>query len=64
MDNIKSTNIQDSKLNTNIIKDQKNLKENNILDIAVKIIHKQILNFDTDPENHFSRMNNEEIIRE
>jgi hypothetical protein len=64
MDKIKSTNIQDNKLNTEI-KDQTNIKQDkNIFDIAVKIIQKQIMNFDPDPENHFSRMNNEEIMRE
>jgi len=65
MDNIKSTNIQDNKHNNQVIKDQKDLKKkNNFFDIAVNIIQKQILNFDTNPDNHFSRMNNEEIMRE
>lgn len=65
MDNIKSTNIQDNKHNNQVIKDQKDLKKkNNLFDIAVNIIQKQILNFDTNPDNHFSRMNNEEIMRE
>lgn len=65
MDNIKSTNIQDNKQTTEIIKDHKYLKkEKNLFDLAVNIIQKQILNFDANPDNHFSRMNNEEIMRE
>ena len=66
MDNIKSTNDNIKSTNDNIksTNTQDKVKEKNLLDVAVKIIHKQILNFDTDPENHFSRMNNEEIMRE
>lgn len=59
MDNIKSTNIKNNKQNTENIK-----KEKNLFDIALNIIQKQIINFDTNPDNHFSRMNNEEIMRE
>ena len=36
----------------------------NIIDTIVKILDKQVLNFETDPSNHFARMNNEEIMRE
>jgi hypothetical protein len=59
MDNIKSKD----KENTLKINKESN-KDDNILNTVIKILDKQVLNFETDPLNHFARMNNEEIIRE
>tara|TARA_B100001248_G_C27294646_1_gene414177 strand:+ start:538 stop:717 length:180 start_codon:yes stop_codon:yes gene_type:complete len=59
MDNIKS---KDKEYSLKINKETN--KDVNILNTVIKILDKQVLNFENDPFNHFARMNNEEIIRE
>ena len=43
--------------------DNKN-SESKVLDQVLKIIDKQVLNFETDPTNVWARINNEEIMRD
>ena len=43
--------------------DSKN-NESKIFEQVLKIIDKQVLNFETDPTNVWARMNNEEIMRD
>ena len=48
-------------------KNNNNLDKNNeskVLDQVLKIIDKQVLNFETDPTNVWARINNEEIMRD